>query len=73
MSREGKPAASLDEILDKFVGGHGKYQILITVLTSIVYQFANGILFIQIFTAYVPKHRCRIPECDSFNSAVKVK
>ena len=73
MSGEEKPAASLDDILEKFVGGHGKYQILITVLTSIVYQFANGILFIQIFTAYVPKHRCHIPECDSFNSTVKVK
>ena len=62
------PIASLDQVLDKFVGGHGRYQILITVLTSIIYQFANGILFIQIFTAYVPKHRCRVPQCDAANT-----
>ena len=61
-------ADSLDHILDKFVGGHGKYQILMTIAMAIVYNFANGIFLIHIFTAYAPKHRCRVPQCETSNT-----
>ena len=59
---------SLDQILNNFVGGHGKYQILVTLATSIIYNFANGILLIHIFTAYAPPHRCRVPQCEATNT-----
>ena len=62
----------MDEILDNFVGGHGKYQIAITIATSLINEFANGIFLMHIFTAYAPKHRCRVPQCETIN-ATKVR
>ena len=59
---------NLDQILDNFVGGHGKYQILVTLATTIIYNFAQGIFLIHIFTAYAPPHRCRVPQCESTNT-----
>ena len=59
---------SFDQILNNFVGGHGKYQILVTLATSIIYNFANGILLIHIFTAYAPPHRCHVPQCEATNT-----
>ena len=61
----------MDQILDNFVGGHGKYQITITIATSLINEFANGIFLMHIFTAYAPKHRCRVPQCEGIN-AIKV-
>ena len=61
----------MDQILDNFVGGHGKYQITITIATSLINEFANGIFLMHIFTAYAPKHRCRVPQCEAIN-AIKV-
>ena len=61
----------MDQILDNFVGGHGKYQITITIATSLINEFANGIFLMHIFTAYAPKHRCRVPQCETIN-AIKV-
>ena len=59
---------NMDEILDNFVGGHGKYQIAITIATSLINEFANGIFLMHIFTAYAPKHRCRVPQCETINA-----
>ena len=59
---------SFDQILNNFVGGHGKYQILVTLATSIIYNFAQGIFLIHIFTAYAPPHRCRVPQCEATNT-----
>ena len=59
---------SLDQILNNFVGGHGKYQILVTLATTIIYNFAQGIFLIHIFTAYAPPHRCRVPQCEATNT-----
>ena len=61
----------MDQILDNFVGGHGKYQITITIATSLINEFANGIFLMHIFTAYAPKHRCRVSQCEAIN-AIKV-
>ena len=58
----------MDQILDNFVGGHGKYQITITIATSLINEFANGIFLMHIFTAYAPKHRCRVPQCETINA-----
>ena len=58
----------MDQILDNFVGGHGKYQIAITIATSLINEFANGIFLMHIFTAYAPKHRCRVPQCETINA-----
>ena len=57
-----------DQILFNFVGGHGKYQILVTIATTIVYNYAMGIFLIHIFTAYAPPHRCRVPQCEATNT-----
>ena len=62
----------MDQILDNFVGGHGKYQIAITISTSLINEFANGIFLMHLFTAYAPKHRCRVPQCETIN-ATKVR
>ena len=58
----------MDQILDNFVGGHGKYQITITIATSLINEFANGIFLMHLFTAYAPKHRCRVPQCETINA-----
>ena len=63
-----KDAGNHDQILDNFVGGHGKYQILVTIATTFINSYANGIFLIHIFTAYAPPHRCRVPQCESFNT-----
>ena len=62
----------MDQILDNFVGGHGKYQIAITISTSLINEFANGIFLMHLFTAYPPKNRCRVPQCETIN-ATKVR
>ena len=59
--------ASLDQILIDFVGGFGKYQLLNTVLMSWVYQTGLITIFLTVFTANAPNHRCFVPECESFN------
>ena len=52
--------ASLDQILDKYVGGVGLYQVLVTVL---LYHASWGGVG-HVYTAYAPDHRCRVPECE---------
>ena len=59
--------ANLDHILTNYVGGCGRYQLINTILISFVYHASWLTLFINVFTAYAPKHRCRVPECDNVN------
>ena len=58
---------NFDQILGSYVGGHGKYQILVTIGAALIYHFANGIFLIHVFTAYAPPHRCRVSECETIN------
>lgn len=59
--------ANLDHILDQYVGGCGKYQFVKTLLLALCYYMSLGILFITVFTAYAPDHRCKISGCDLAN------
>ena len=60
-------AASFDKILEDYVGGFGRYQILNTLVINLVTYCAFYPIIYYIFTAYQPPHRCRIPICESEN------
>ena len=67
---EGPP--SLDTILDKYVGGSGRYQLANTVGMALVYYAGLYALFMTVFVAYVPPHRCRVDFCDEPYNGSKV-
>jgi len=60
-------ATSFDIILEDYVGGFGRYQILNTLVINLVTYCAFYPILYYIFTAYQPPHRCRIPLCESEN------
>ena len=56
--------ATLDNILNKYVGGAGKYQLLNTIVMAWVYYAGLYALFVTNFAAFEPPHRCWVPQCD---------
>ena len=60
--------ANLDQIFIHYVGGCGRYQLINTILMSFVYHTSLIVIFISVFTAYAPKHRCRVDVCDDQNT-----
>ena len=58
--------ASFDTILKKYVGGHGKYQIINAIYMTILGLSSFPINF-YVFTAYAPDHRCFVPKCENDN------
>ena len=50
-------AASLDQILENYVGGAGKYQVINTIIMAFVYYAGLYSVFITNFVAYAPPHR----------------
>jgi hypothetical protein len=60
-------AQDLDFILDQFVGGGGWWQWRLTLIMYPTMCAAGFPLFIDLFGAFKPKHRCKIPGCDSPN------
>ena len=65
--------ASFDHILENYTGGHGKYQIIITMLMTLLRLTNLHINFYQ-FTAYAPPHRCVVPSCEPSNrNEVQIK
>ena len=60
-------ATSFDIILEDYVGGFGRYQILNTLVINLVTYCAFYPILYYIFTAYQPPHRCRVPLCESEN------
>ena len=62
-------ATSFDTILEDYVGGFGRYQILNTLVINLVTYCAFYPILYYIFTAYQPPHRCRVPLCESENQA----
>ncbi len=60
----------IDYILDNYVGGGGRYQWLIFLATLPISWAASYPLFIHIFAAYKPDHRCFVPSCDDQNATL---
>ena len=57
-------ALDVDHILDHYVGGGGRWQWL-TLITLLPTAWAGAYpLFMHIFAAYEPTHRCFVPVCD---------
>jgi hypothetical protein len=57
-------ALDIDYILDHYVGGGNRWQWL-TLLTIAPTAWASAYpLFMHIFAAYEPSHRCFVPSCD---------
>ena len=56
--------ANLDQILEKYVGGIGRYQVFITI---ILYHLNLSGHFYHVYTAYAPDHRCKVPSCEAQN------
>lgn len=59
--------ASIDYILEHFVGGAGRFQVFVILFSAFVYHAGLYPLFLYIFAAYIPAHRCRVPICESDN------
>ena len=69
----GEHVGSLDAILTHYVGGAGLYQWLNTFAMALIYYISVCPLFLTVFTAYEPEHRCYVPNCDEFyNQNTKV-
>ena len=49
--------ANLDQILENYVGGAGKYQVINTIIMAFVYYAGLYSVFITNFVAYAPPHR----------------
>ena len=64
-----QPRASLDTILNEYVGGAGLYQWLCTLAMMLVKYGSIIPILLTVFTAYEPSHRCYIPECESLNGS----
>ena len=59
-----EPAKDIDFILDHYVGGGNRWQWL-TLITLFPTAWASYYpLFIHVFTAFEPSHRCFVPSCD---------
>ena len=64
-----QPRPSLDIILYEYVGGAGLYQWLCTLAMMLVKYGSIIPILLTVFTAYEPRHRCYIPECESANGS----
>jgi hypothetical protein len=61
---EKEKALDIDYILDNYVGGGNRWQLL-TLMTIAPTAWASAYpLFMHIFAAYEPSHRCFVPSCD---------
>jgi len=58
----------IDYILDHYVGGGGRWQWLIFFATFPTCWASTYPLFMHMFTAYKPDHRCFVPSCDDQTS-----
>ena len=59
-----------DQILTEYVGGRGRYQLKITLLMTTLYWLTFPLLFLIVFSAYVPKHRCKVSACENITGKV---
>lgn len=63
-------ALDIDYILDHYVGGGNRWQWL-TFFSLFPTGWAGAYpLFMHIFAAYKPSHRCFVPSCDGANSTL---
>jgi hypothetical protein len=63
-------AYDFDYILDKYIGGGGRWQWLMFLTTLPISWGSAYPIFIHIFAAYKPDHRCFVPSCDDQNSTL---
>lgn len=68
MSKERKH--DVDFILDELVGGGGWWQWKMILLSLPISWASLYALFITMYAAYSPPHRCYIPTCDSASSSI---
>ena len=61
----GGPSRDLDYIFEEIVGGNGWWQWRTTVVLFPLAWIGGYPLFLSIFAAYTPDHRCFIPGCDN--------
>ena len=54
-----------DKILEDYVGGHGFYQLKTTLIMALPHQLTSLIIYLVIFSADEPKHRCQISLCEN--------
>jgi hypothetical protein len=54
----------IDYILDKYVGGGNRWQWLTLMILCPTAWAAYYPVFLHIFAAYEPSHRCFVPSCD---------
>lgn len=57
----------IDYILENFVGNNGPWQRRFLLLVLTVFGATYLLIFLHLFAAYVPDHRCRVPACEAAN------
>ncbi len=67
-----KESRTVDEdyIFEHIVGGSGKWQWMTTFITFPLLWIGGYPLFISIYAAYTPQHRCLIQQCDGPDAGV---
>ncbi len=60
----GEALQDLDYILEHIVGGGGWWQWRLSIIMYPTLCAAGFPLFLDLFGAFLPKHRCLIPGCD---------
>ena len=60
----------VDYIFEHIVGGFGWWQVLNTLFLWPATWVGGIPLFITVFSAYSPPHRCLVPGCDTPESLV---
>ena len=63
-------ALDIDYILDHYVGGGNRWQWLTFFALFPTTWAAAYPLFMHMFAAYKPSHRCFVPSCDGPNSTL---
>ena len=54
-----------DKILVDYVGGHGFYQLKTTLIMALPNQLTSLIIYLVVFSADEPKHRCKVSICET--------
>ena len=59
---------NLDFVLERYVGGAGRYQYRTYAGMFPIPLVTSVVLYIHLFAAYTPEHRCRVDVCDGVDA-----
>ncbi len=72
MDKKSAPG-DIDHVLDDIVGAAGPWQLRFLLLMLSVFGASSLLVFLHLFAAYVPPHRCRVPVCDHQDGNLQIE